>query len=235
MANQLPENTESRPYVSFAEQSRNGSSLQGKLDETIEIYDGLRQKYHLYSDFLPENVATKQIQLAKELNQQIEKRQLFIRGERLEIAGQTSTIRPTGHSDFYAISKNLAHSAFFEGRFAAAHVVPIPTEDNFNAMDNIKHEYAEWSSNRYGLTFMFDQMVVIIPSPDYPMTSDTVEVFPRNYTLIPVEYPGIELRSVTVAREEVMELFNGKDREGWTHIDDDPDAAEQGQEEANKV
>lgn len=219
MANHLPDNLESsvqQPELLMPK----STSLRGRLDETLDIFNELRDRYSHYSDFLPEHVATKQVKLARELNDEMNKRHLFVQGERIEVGGQTSTIRPTSNSDFYAISKNLAHRAFFEGRFVAARVVPIPNGDDYKAMGNTKYEYAEWTSNRYGLTFMFDQMVVVIPSDDYPLSPDTVEVFPRPYTFIPVEYPGIDLRSIDMAREEVMELFVGRDREAWTPLED---------------
>lgn len=222
MANHLPERLESSSQQSEIIFPRQGTPLQGRLDETLEIFNGLKGKYALFSDFLQESgdIATKQTQLARELNDEISKRRLFVKGERIEIGGQTSTIRATANPDFYSISKKPAHASFFDGRFVDARVIPIPEAGHYELMSNAKNQYAEWTSNRYGLTFMFDQMAVVFPSTDYPSSPDGIEAFPTPFTLVPVEYPGIDLRSVDIAREEVMELFNGKDRTKWPSLAD---------------
>lgn len=234
MAKHLPDNLESPVQQTELVMPKTGTSLGGRLDETIEIFNELRGRYALYSDFLPENVASKQLKLAREINDQIEARKLFLKGERIEIGGQTSTVRSTTSPDFYFISKNIAHRAFFDGQFVTAQVVPIPTHSQYQGMGNTKYEYAESTSNRYGLTFMFEKTAIIIPSLDYPFNSDIVEMFPRPFTFIPVEYPGVEMRSVDAAREEVMEIFNGTDRSTWEHPQDLRFAADMLDEEANR-
>lgn len=220
MSKHLPENLESPSRQTGFVPPRLGTSLSDRLGETLEIFGELRGRYALYSDFLPENVAAKQVKLERALNDKIAARRLFVPGERIEIAGEVSTVRPTSDSDFYSIVKNLADRAFFEGRFTSARVVPLPKWQHYEAMGSTKQEYAEWTSNRYGLTFMFDQMVAVFPSDEYPLSPDGIEIFPRAYTLVPVEYPGIDLRSADIAREEVMELFNGMNRADWAYRDD---------------